>query len=86
MVNVLLHKPTLPSFRHTATEITENSIENFVFFVSSCESDVQDLDDHYTIYQFAECLQNVGQAFKMASLFPMPLPHWDAPTEFHSKN
>jgi len=57
LVNVLLNKPTPPSFRHAATEITENSIENFVFFVSpwpggqdgQCESDVQDLDDHCTI-------------------------------------
>jgi hypothetical protein len=60
MVNVLLNKPTPPSLRHTATEITENSIENFVFFVSSCESDVQDLDDHYSSINISLHSQRLG--------------------------
>jgi len=34
LVNALLNNPTPPSFRRAATEIAENSIENFVFFVS----------------------------------------------------
>ena len=47
MVNVLLNKPTPDNSNHPVMEITENPIKSFVFFVSSCESNVQDFDDHY---------------------------------------
>ena len=47
VVEVLLNKLTPHDSRHGGAEITENLINSFVFFVSSCESHVQDMDDHY---------------------------------------
>ena len=66
MVNVLLNKPTPPSFRHAGTEITENSIEDFVFFVSLCESDVQHLDDYYKFF----ALSHANFAWRDLSSYP----------------
>ena len=48
MVRVLLNKPTPHASNHGGTEIAENPKKSFVFFVSSCESNAQDLDDHYS--------------------------------------